>query len=122
MHTLDFLHLLIRYIYLLFFVWYNLNIKLKGDKKMTVAVKKTINIELTPSLYNQLKKLADDKSIGSMRSFCCEAISEKIIAFEKLRKENLMKQAANDPGYIERCEEVCKDFAATDYPGGTDEW
>ena len=54
---------------------------------MTVAVKKTINIELTPSLYNQLKKLADDKSIGSMRSFCCEAISEKIIAFEKLRKE-----------------------------------
>lgn len=89
---------------------------------MTVAAKKTINIELTPSLYNQLKKLADDKSIGSMRSFCSEAISEKIIAFEKLRKENLMKQAANDPGYIERCEEVCKDFAATDYPGGTDEW
>ena len=89
---------------------------------MTVAAKKTINIELTPSLYNQLKKLADDKSIGSMRNFCCEAISEKIIAFEKLRKENLMKQAANDPGYIERCEEVCKDFAAIDYPGGNEEW
>ena len=83
---------------------------------------RNLNLQISASLYNQLKKLADDKSIGSMRSFCCEAISEKIIAFEKLRKENLMKQAANDPGYIERCEEVCKDFAATDYPGGTDEW
>ena len=69
-----------------------------------------------------LRKAEKPLTIGSMRSFCCEAISEKIIAFEKLRKENLMKQAANDPGYIERCEEVCKDFAATDYPGGTDEW
>lgn len=85
---------------------------------MTVAVRKTINIELTPALYAQLKKLADDKSISSMRSFCAEAISEKIIAFEKLQKENLMKQAANDPGFRERCEEVSKDFAAIDYPGG----
>lgn len=89
---------------------------------MTVAVRKTINIELTPALYAQLKKLADDKSISSMRSFCAEAISEKIIAFEKLQKENLMKQAANDPGFRERCEEVSKDFAAIDYPGGNYEW
>lgn len=89
---------------------------------MTVALRKTINIELTPALYAQLKKLADDKSISSMRSFCAEAISEKIIAFEKLQKENLMKQAANDPGFRERCEEVSKDFAAIDYPGGNYEW
>ena len=89
---------------------------------MTVALRKTINIELTPALYAQLKKLVDDKSISSMRSFCAEAISEKIIAFEKLQKENLMKQAANDPGFRERCEEVSKDFAAIDYPGGNYEW
>ena len=95
---------------------------MKGVKTMTVALRKTINIELTPALYAQLKKLADDKSISSMRSFCAEAISEKIIAFEKLQKENLMKQAANDPGFRERCEEVSKDFAAIDYPGGKYEW
>lgn len=89
---------------------------------MTVALRKTINIELTPALYAQLKKLADDKRIPSMRSFCTEAISEKIIAFEKLQKENLMKQAANDPAFKERCEKVCKDFAAIDYPGGNSEW
>ena len=89
---------------------------------MNIALRKTINIELTPALYAQLKKMADDKRISSMRSFCADAISEKIIAFEKLQKENLMKQAANDPGFRERCEEVCKDFAAIDYMGGTNEW
>ena len=89
---------------------------------MTVALRKTINIELTPALYAQLKKLADDKSISSMRSFCAEEKTKKIIAFEKLQKENLMKQAANDPGFRERCEEVSKDFAAIDYPGGNYEW
>ena len=89
---------------------------------MTIALRKTINIELTPALYAQLKKMADDKRISSMRSFCADAISEKIIAFEKLQKENLMKQAANDPGFRERCEEVCRDFAAIDYMGGTNEW
>lgn len=89
---------------------------------MTVALRKTINIELSPALYAQLKKLADEKSITSMRSFCADAISEKIIAFEKLQKINLMKQAANDPGFQERCEEVCRDFAAIDYPGGNNEW
>ena len=89
---------------------------------MTVALRKTINIDLTPALYAQLKKLADDKRIPSMRSFCTEAISERIIAFEKLQKENLMKQAANDPAFKERCEEVCRDFAAIDYPGGNSEW
>ena len=30
---------------------------------MPNALRKTINIELTPALYAQLKKLADDKSI-----------------------------------------------------------
>lgn len=89
---------------------------------MQNTLRKTINIELTPALYAQLKKLADNKSISSMRSFCADAISEKIVAFEKLQKQNLMKQAANDPGFRERCEEVCRDFAAIDYPGGSNEW
>lgn len=89
---------------------------------MPNALRKTINIELTPALYAQLKKLADDKSISSMRSFCADAITEKIVAFEKLQKENLMKQAANDPGFKERCEEISRDFAAIDYLGGNNEW
>ena len=33
-----------------------------------------------------------------------------------------MKQAANDPGFKERCEEISKDFAALDYPGDGEEW
>ena len=86
------------------------------------AVKKTINIELTPALYDKLKKMADERFIGSMRSFCTEAISEKIVAVEKLRKQKLMEQAAHDPAFLERCNEVQKDFAAVDYPGGDEEW
>jgi hypothetical protein len=29
--------------------------------------------------------------------------------------EDIMHKAANDPGFIERCEEISKDFAQIDY-------
>ncbi len=89
---------------------------------MDTAVKKTINIELTPDIYNKLKMLSKEKFIGSMRSFCTAAISDKIIELEKARKTKMMLDAANDPEYIERCQEIQHDFKYLDYPGGNEEW
>lgn len=89
---------------------------------MNTATKKTINIELSPEIYIKLKTLSNEKVIGSMRSFCTSAITDKIIEFEKARKIKMMQEATHDPEYLDRCKEIQQDYKYIDYPGGREEW
>ncbi len=89
---------------------------------MDNVIKKTINIELTPDIYNKLKTLSNKKIINSMRSFCTKAISDKILELEKERKIKMMLEAASDPEYLARCKEIQDDYRHIDYFGGKEEW
>lgn len=70
--------------------------------------KERINIYMD---INQLKELVKEKKISN----CQETAQEKLQALEKQRKDQLMLEAANDPEFLMRCEEIQNDFAAIDF-------
>lgn len=60
---------------------------------------------------NQRKELVKVKKISN----CQKAAQKKLQALEKQRKDQLMLEAAYDPEFLMRCEEIQNDFAAIDF-------
>lgn len=85
------------------------------------ALKKNFTISLPINVANKLKNMNDQNEITGISKFCTEAIIQRIEDFDRLKKMNLMKQAANDPDFIARCNEIQRDFAHIDYPEKTGE-
>lgn len=81
-----------------------------------------INITLEYSVICRLKQLSKEKAIPSMSKFCQEAITEKLMEFDRNQKAKLMEIAAQDPDYISRCQETSQAFAFIDQQRGNEEW
>lgn len=90
----------------------------------TLAVKEQrINIYMDIDYIKQMKNLVKAKQISSMSKFCQEAVQEKLAALAKQEKDRLMLEAAHDPEFLARCQEIQDDFTAIDLEGQVDnEW
>lgn len=85
------------------------------------ALKKNFTISLPVNVANKLKDMNDQNEIAGISKFCTDAIIQRIEDFDRLKKLTLMQQAAMDPDFIARCNEIQKDFASVDYPEKTGE-
>lgn len=88
------------------------------------TLKKNVTISLPINLINKLKHMNDQKQISGIGRFCSDAILKSIEDFDHSQKLKLMEQAAHDPDFIARCEEIQQDFNPIDYPEktGNSEW